>query len=62
MLSGLEKLLSNAPCSKASPAWWSEDNDALHGTQIDSLTTMHGFKQIIFNPFVYYPSHCPVLT
>ena len=55
-LSGLEDLLSNALCSKSqftvvlgdfnarSPAWWSEDITTLHGTQIDSLTTMHGFK------------------
>ena len=33
-----------------SPAWWSEDITTLHGTQIDSLTTMHGFKQIISDP------------
>ena len=61
-LSGLEDLLSNALCSKSqftvvlgdlnarSPAWWSEDITTLHGTQIDSLTTMHGFKQIISDP------------
>ena len=60
-LSGLEDLLSNSLCSKSqftvvlgdlnarSPAWWSEDITTLHGTQIDSLTTMHGFKQIISN-------------
>ena len=57
--SGLEGSLSNTLCSKSqftvvlvdlnarSPAWWSEDITALHGTQIDSLTTTHGFKQII---------------
>ena len=61
-LSGLEDLLSNSLCSKSqftvvlgdlnarSPAWWSEDITTLHGTQIDSLTTMHGFKQIISDP------------
>ena len=61
-LSGMEDLLSNALCSKSqftgalgdlnarSPAWWSEDITTLHGTQIDSLTTMHGFKQIISDP------------
>ena len=61
-LSGLEDLLSNALCSKSqftvvlgdfnarSPAWWSEDITTLHGTQIDSLTTTHGFKQIISDP------------
>ena len=27
-------------------AWWSEDITTLHGTQIDSLTTTHVFKQI----------------
>ena len=54
-LSGLEDLLSNALCSKSqftvvlgdlnarSPAWWSEDITTLHGTQIDSLTTLHDF-------------------
>ena len=61
-MSGLEDLLSDALCSKSqftvvlgdlnarSPAWWSEDITTLHGTQIDSLTTMHGFKQIISDP------------
>ena len=61
-LSGLEDLLSNSLCSKSqftvvlgdlnarSPAWWSEDITTLNGTQIDSLTTMHGFKQIISDP------------
>ena len=55
-LSGLEDLLSNAFCSKSKftvvlgdlnarpPAWWSEDITTLHGRQIDSLTTTHGFK------------------
>ena len=62
ILFGLEELLSNGFCSKSqftvvlgdlnarSPAWWSEDITTLHGTQIDSLTTMHGFKQIISDP------------
>ena len=61
-LSGLEDLLSNALCSKSqftvvlgdfnarSPAWWSKDITTLHGTQIDPLATMHGFKKIIFDP------------
>ena len=60
--SGLEDLLSNALCSKSqfivvlgdlnaiSPACWSGAITTLHGTQIDSLTTMHGFKQIISDP------------
>ena len=30
-----------------SPEWWSEDILTLHGTKIDSLTTTHGFKQLI---------------
>ena len=33
-----------------SPAWWYEDGTTLHGTQIDSLTATHGFKQIISDP------------
>ena len=61
-MSGLEDLLGNALCSKSqftvvlgglyarSPAWWSEDITTLHGTQTDSLTTVHGFKQIISDP------------
>ena len=61
-LSGLEYLLSNALCSKSqftvvlgdlntrSPTWWSKDITTLHGTQVDSLTTTHGFKQIISDP------------
>ena len=62
-LFGLKDLLSNTLCSKSqftiilgdlnarSPSWWSEDITTLHGTQIDFLTTAHGFKQII------YPTH-----
>ena len=34
----------------SSPAWWSKDITTLYGTQIGSLTTMHGFKQIISDP------------
>ena len=61
-LSGLEELFSNILCSKSrftiilgdfnvrSPEWWSEDIATLHGTQIDSLTTTHDFKQLIFDP------------
>ena len=73
-LSDLEDLLSNALCSKSkftvvlgdlnarSPAWWSEDITTLHGTQIDSLTTTHGFKQIkILILLIYYPSNHPAL-
>ena len=60
-LSGLEDLLSNIICSKSqftiilgefnsrSPEWWSEDIITLHGTQIDSLTTTHGSKELIFD-------------
>ena len=61
-LSYLEDLLSNTLCSKPrfnvilgdlnarSSALWSEDITTLHGTQTDFLTTMHGFKQITFDP------------
>ena len=61
-LSRLEDLLSNILCSKfqftvilgdlntRSPEWWSEDFAALRGTQIDSLTITHGFKQLISDP------------
>ena len=38
-----------------SPAWWSEDITTLLGTQIDSLTTVHGFKQIISDPTPILP-------
>ena len=67
-LSDLEDLLSNGLCSKSqfivvvgdlnarSPAWWSEDMTTLHGTQIDSLTTTHGFKQIISDPTHILPN------
>ena len=60
-LSGLEDLLSNIICSKSqftiilgefnsrSPEWWFEDIVTLHGTQIDSLTTTHGSKELIFD-------------
>ena len=66
-LSGLEDLLSNITCSKSqftiilgdlnarSPALWSEDITTLPGTQIDSLTTKHGFKQIISDPIHKLP-------
>ena len=55
---GLEDFFSNIICSKFQTtfilgelnaeykAWWSEDITTLHGTQIDSLTTTHVFKQI----------------
>ena len=61
-LYGSEDLLSNALCSKPqlivllgdlnarSPAWCYEDATTLHGTQFDSLTTTHGFKQIVSDP------------
>ena len=71
-LSGLEDLLSNITCSKSqftiilgdlnarSPALCSEDITTLQGTQIDSLTTKHGFKQIISDPIhiLPQPSSC----
>ena len=73
-LSGLEDLLNNALSSKSkftvvlgdlnarSPAFRSEDITTLHGTQIDSLTTTHGFKQImILILLIYYPSNHPAL-
>ena len=67
-LSGLEDLLSNVLCSKSqftvalgdlnarSPAWWSEGITTLHGTQIDSLMTTHGFKQTISDPTHILPN------
>ena len=60
-LSSLEVLISNILRSKSqftvisgdlnarSAEWWSEDIATLHGTQIDSLTTTHGFKHLIFD-------------
>ena len=45
-LSGLEDLLSNTRCSKPQ----SKGITTSHGTQIDSLTTTHGFKEIISDP------------
>ena len=64
-LSGLEILLSNIFCWKsqftitlgdlnARPSR-SEDITTLHGTQVDSLTTTHGFKQIISDPTYILP-------
>ena len=62
ILFGLEELLSNGFCSKSqftvvlgdlnarSPAWWCKDITTLHGTQTDSVTTTHDFKQIISDP------------
>ena len=61
-MSGLEDLFGNVLCSKSqfivvlgclnsrSPAWWSKDITSLDDTQTDSLTTVHGFKQIILDP------------
>ena len=55
-------MLSNALCSKSqftvvfgdlnsrSPACWSQDITTINGTQIDSLTTTHGFKQMTSDP------------
>ena len=69
----LEDLLNNTLCSKSqfpvhlsnlnarSPAWWSEDITTLHGTPLDSLTTMHGFKQIISNPTHILPHSSPCI-
>ena len=66
-LSGLEELVSKLLCSKSQftvvlgdlnarlPAWWSQDITTLHDTQIDSLTTTHGFKQIISDPIHILP-------
>ena len=45
-LSGLEDLLSNTRCLKSQ----SKGITTSHGTQIDSLTTTHGFKEIISDP------------
>ena len=61
-LSGWEEFLSNIGCSKSqftiilgylkarSPQWWSVDIATLNVTQIDSVTTTYGFKQLIFDP------------
>ena len=71
-LSGFEDLLSNILCSKPqftiilgdlnarSLASWSEDITTLHGTQMDSLTITHAFKQIISDPTHILPqsSYC----
>ena len=58
-LSGFEDMLSSVIFSKSqftvilgdfnarSSTWWSNDNTNLNGTLIDSLTTTHGFKQLI---------------
>ena len=58
-LSGFEDLLCNALYSKSqftvilgdfsagSPTWWSKDITSLSGTQINSLTRTHGFKEMI---------------
>ena len=58
-LSGFEDMLSNVLSSKSqftvilgdfnarSSTWWSNDITNINGTLIDSLTTTHGFKQLI---------------
>ena len=60
-LSGFEDTLSSILFSKSqfigisgdinvrSSTWWSNDITNLNGTLIDSLTTTHGFKQLIFD-------------
>ena len=60
-LSGLEDMLSSVFLSKSkftvilgdfrarSSTWCSNDVTNTNGTLIDSLTTTHGFKQLIFN-------------
>ena len=59
--SGFEDTLSSILFSKSqfigisgdinvrSSTWWSNDITNLNGTLIDSLTTTHGFKQLIFD-------------
>ena len=58
-LSGFEDMLSSILFSKSqftvilgdfnarSSTWWSNDITNINGTLIDSLTTTHGFKQLI---------------
>ena len=58
-LSGFEDMLSSSLFSKSqftvilgdfnarSSTWWSNDITNINGTLIDSLTTTHGFKQLI---------------
>ena len=58
-LSGFEDILSSVLFSKSqftvilgdfnarSSTWWSNDITNINGTLIDSLTTTHGFKQLI---------------
>ena len=58
-LSGFEDMLSSVLFSKSqftvilgdfnarSSTWWSNDITNINGTLIDSLTTTHGFKQLI---------------
>ena len=72
-LSGLRDLLSNILCSKFQftiilgdlnvrlPEWWSKDNATLQATQIDSLTTLYGFKQFICGPAHILPQSLPCI-
>ena len=67
-LSGFEDMLSSVLFSKsvvlgdfnARPSTWSpNDITLLTGTLIDSLTTTHGFKQLIFNATHMLPQSTP---
>ena len=70
-LSGFEDMLSSVLFSKsrftvvlgdfnARPSTWSpNDITILTGTLIDSLTTTHGFKQLIFNATHMLPQSTP---
>ena len=73
--SGFEDMLNSVLFSKSqftvilvdfnarSSTWWSNDITNINGTLIDSLTTTHGFKQLISDAMllIYFLSQCPVL-
>ena len=46
-LSGFEDMLILGDFNVRSLTWWSSAITNLNGTPIDSLTTTHGFKQLI---------------
>ena len=61
-LSNFEKVLSDTPSCNSlftiilgdfnvrSSVWWTKDKTAMEGTQLESLTTVHGFHQLISQP------------
>ena len=44
-----------------SKSWWPDDITSPEGTDIDSLTTVHGLQQLISGPTHYYQIHYPAL-